>query len=513
MTTDRRPARAAGPQGMGWAGRRAGIGDALGRVALGLAICFGLLAGGAGYWQVFRASDLSRAPDDAAVIAASRTTVRGEITDRDGNRLAWSERDANGETFRVYASPALSGVLGYASLQWGNAGLERAWDAQLSGVASEDPLYDLTRKFRADPSDPQAIQSTLVLSLQEAAAAALGDSRGAVVMLNPRTGEVLALVSTPDFDASAVANPATSAEAFQALQNDAALPLLPRATLGRYVPGSIFKIVTSVAALGSGAITVDTSYPEQPAAETDGLLVSGFRVRDGHHPATGDKALSYPEAVEVSCNIYFALTGLKTGGDQLVQWADRLGFDAPIPFDLPTATSQVTGGGGSFGGGFSDAVELANAAYGQAETLVTPIQMALVAATVANDGVLMKPHLMLSATGHSGTRTVGPEALRQVTSSSIAAIIGAAMRRAVDGDLGRQFTAGAQVKGLAVAGKTGTAQLDPGLNPHSWFIGFAPADDPQIALAVIVEQGGHGSERAAPIAGDLFRAWQAWAGG
>ncbi|HYN69468.1 MAG TPA: penicillin-binding transpeptidase domain-containing protein, partial [Candidatus Eisenbacteria bacterium] len=297
MTSDRRAARPTGSPGQGWAGRRAGIGDALGRVALGLAICFGFLAGGAGYWQVLRASDLSRAPDDAAVIAASRTTVRGEISDRDGNRLAWSERDANGETFRVYASPSLSGVIGYASLQFGKAGLERAWDAQLSGVASEDPLFDLTRKFQADPSDPQAIQSTLVLSLQEGAVAALGDSRGAVVMLDPRTGEVLALASTPVFDASAVANPATSAATFEALQNDASLPLLPRATVGRYVPGSIFKIVTSVAALGSGSITVDTTYPEQPAAETDGLLVSGFRVRDGHHPATGDTALTYPEAI------------------------------------------------------------------------------------------------------------------------------------------------------------------------------------------------------------------------
>ena len=512
MTADRRAARPTGSPGQSWAGRRAGIGDALGRVALGLAICFGFLAGGAGYWQVLRASELSRAPDDAAVIAASRTTVRGVITDRDGNQLASSERDANGETYRVYASPSLSGVIGYASLQFGNAGLERAWDAQLSGVASEDPLYDLTRKFRADPSNPQAIQSTLVQSLQEAAVAALGDNRGAVVVLDPRTGEILALASTPVFDASAVANPATSAATFEALQNDASLPLLPRATLGRYVPGSTFKIITSVAALGSGAITVDTSYPEQPAAEGDGLLVSGFRVRDGHHPATGDKALDYTEAIEVSCNIYFALTGLRTGGATLVEYADRLGFDAPIPFDLPTAASQVTGGGGSFGGGFSDDVELANAAYGQAETLVTPLQMALVAGTVANGGVLMKPHLMLSSTGRSGTRTVSPETWRRVIPASIAGEITTAMRQAVEGTLGRQFTAGAQVEGLAVAGKTGTAQLDPGLNPHSWFIGFAPADSPQVALAVIVEQGGHGSDRAAPIGGDLFRAWQAWAG-
>jgi peptidoglycan glycosyltransferase len=495
--------------GSGWARRRVGIGDSLGRVALVLALAFAALAGGAGYWQVLRASELSTSPDDASVIAASRTTVRGEISDRDGKSLASTRRDANGETYRVYASPALSGVIGYASRQFGNAGLERSWDAELSGVASADPLYDLTRKFRAEPSDPQAIQSTLSLSLQVAAANALGGLKGAVVMLDPRTGEVLALVSSPVFDASAVANPTTSDATFAALQGDASLPLLPRATLGRYVPGSIFKIVTSIAGLGSGAISVDTTFEQQPAAEETGLLVSGFRVRDGHHPATGSKALGYDEAIEVSCNIWFALAGLQTGGAQLVDWAGRLGFGAAIPFDLPTAVSQVTGGGGGAPGGFTDDVELANAAYGQAETLVTPLQMALVASTVANGGVLMKPHLMLATTGSNGTSTIEPETLRRVLPDSVAGAIRDAMVQAVQGDLGRQFTSGAQVEGVTVAGKTGTAQLDPGLNPHSWFIGFAPAEQPRVVIAVIVEQGGHGSERAAPIAGSLLANWLA----
>ena len=117
--------------------------------------------------------------------------------------------------------------------------------------------------------------------------AALGKHRGAVVMLDPKTGEVLALASTPTYDASAIGNPTTARAAFEALQADPAQPLLPRATLGRYVPGSVFKIVTAVAGLGSGAITPDTTYKQQPAAEKNGLLVDGFRVRDGHHPETG----------------------------------------------------------------------------------------------------------------------------------------------------------------------------------------------------------------------------------
>jgi len=305
--------------------RRPGIGTTLGRIGLAMSVAFGALAAGAGYWQVWRSADLSSAPDDAAVVAASRRVVRGEITDRDGGRLAWSAEDENGEPYRVYSSRSLSGVLGYASRAYGTAGLERSYDAELSGVTSADPVQQLLRKFRADPSDPQAMQATLATPLQEAAVAALGGDSGAVVMLDPRTGEVLVLASTPTYDASAIANPATSTATFEALAaDDVTRPLLPRATQGRYVPGSVFKIVTAIAALGSGAVDGQTTFEQQPAAEADGLLVSGFRVRDGHHPKTGSAALNFLEATEVSCNIWYALAGLETGGDRLIEWADRV---------------------------------------------------------------------------------------------------------------------------------------------------------------------------------------------
>jgi peptidoglycan glycosyltransferase len=496
-----------------YAGRRIGIGTALSRVGLIFALAFGSLALGAGYWQVIESQNLSRSQDDAAIIAAARNVKRGEITDRDGVRLAWNERDRNGEPYRVYASNALSGVIGYASRQYGTAGLESAWNAQLSGVVSADPLRDLVRKFQVDPSDPQALRSTLVLQLQEAAVAALGRTRGAVVMLDPRSGEVLALASTPTFNASGIANPQTSTRVFDRLREDERQPLLPRATQGLYVPGSAFKIVTSIAALGSGAVSPDTTYPEQPKAETRGWLIDGFRVRDGHHSVTGARALDYAQAIEASCNIWFAMTGVRTGGEALAEWAARLGFGAPLDFDLPTQPSQVTNGGGDSGGGFKDRVEVANAAYGQAEVLVTPLQMALVAATVANDGILMRPHLVLEATGKSGTTRVQPAVLERVVAPGIAHEIASAMRLAVAGDIGRIFTAGADVRGLDVAGKSGTAELDPGLSPHSWFIGFAPVDDPQVAIAVLVERSGGGSVKASPIAGDLLRAWRRWRSG
>lgn len=482
------------------------IGGAIVRAGVVLLLAFGGLAGGAGYWMVVRGPELATAPDNPAVIAARRSAVRGHIRDRDGTILAGSRRDANGEPYRVYADDALAPVIGYASARYGTAGLERSYDAQLLGLPGVDPAADLLAKFTGERADPADLTLSLSLALQRAAVRLLAGDRGAVVMLDPRTGEILVLASTPTFDASAIADPASAAAAFAAVIDDPSSPLLPRATQGRYVPGSAFKIVTAIAALGSGAIEPATTFPEQPAAERTGLLVSGFRVRDGHHPSTGRRALDLVGATEVSCNIYFALAGLRTGGGALADWAGRLGFGEPIPFDLPTATSQVTGGGGPLPGGFADEVELANAAFGQAEVLVTPLQMALVAGTVANDGVLMRPHLVTATESErGGRRTIEPEPWRTVLPVAGARAIREAMTRAVEGDLGRRFTSGADVPGMLVAGKSGTAELGGTGEPHSWFVGFAPADDPVVAIAVIVERGGRGGERAAPLAGEMLR--------
>ena len=483
--------------------RRRPLGRTIVHVAIVLALAFGILAGAGGYWAVIRSSELSRSPYDPAVIAASRTVPRGAIIDREGNVLTHNEEDANGELYRRYSGPEISHVVGYASPRYGRAGLELAYDAELAGLAG-DPLADALRKFGTNPYDPKDLHLAMSWDLQRAAVRALGNRRGAVVMIDPRNGEVLALASTPTYEASAITDPSTSDQAFEALRDDPAEPLLPRSTLGRYVPGSVFKIVTAIAGLGSGAITPDTTYAKQPPAEKNGLLVEGFRIRDGHHPETGTKRLDLVDATEVSCNIWYALTGLETGGDQLVQQAERLGFGAPIPFDLPTAPSQVTNGSGSAPGGFVDDVELANAAYGQGETFVTPFQMALVAATVANGGDLMKPRLVTALSGRGGTRQIGPSTLAHVVDPADAAAINRAMVQAVEGPLGRRFTTGARVPGVTTAGKSGTAELGGSGEPHSWFIGFAPAEAPTIAIAVLVEQAGRGAEVAAPIAGDLM---------
>jgi peptidoglycan glycosyltransferase len=483
------------------AGRMVGL-------AIVITLAFGGLAAGAGYWQVVRADELVTAPTDAANLAAARTALRGRILDRDDRVLARTRRTEDGTPYRVYADDSVSHPVGYASERYGAAGLERAFGAELTGATGSDALARALAKFLPPEDRRLDIRTSLSLSLQRRAVRLLGDDRGAVVMLDPRTGEVLAMAATPTFDAGAIADPETARSAFEALQDDPAAPLLNRATLGRYVPGSVFKIVTAIAGLGSGSVDRTTAYPEQPPAEEDGLIVSGFRITDGHHPFTGDRELDLIGATEVSCNIWYALTGLETGGANLDAFARRLGFYGQIPFDLPTASSQLTNGGGPLPGGFADDVELANAAYGQGEVLVTPLQMALVAATVANGGEMMQPRLVTAFIDRQGGETtVGPTSLGRVLDAGRNEAIVQAMTEAVEGELGRLFTDGAKVPGVPTAGKSGTAQLGGAGEPHSWFIGFAPADAPTVAIAVVVEQGGRGGERASPLAGNLLRAY------
>jgi peptidoglycan glycosyltransferase len=501
---DRRPTGPGGPWTSGGSLRPVGLNVA--RVGLAFAVAFGVLAAGAGYWQVVDSQRLSDAPDNPAVVAAAANATRGRIVDRNGTVLAETRRDASGHPYRVYRDPAMSQVIGYASPLFGSAGLERTYGPELLGVARPDPVSDLLKKFDPDPTDPQSLTLTISLDLQRAALRGLGSDRGAIVMLDPKTGAILALASTPTYDASRVTDPdsAKARAAFDRLRNDDRLPLLPRATQGQYVPGSVFKIMTAIAALGSDAITASTVFPEQRKAERDGLVVNGFRIRE--HAGVPVRDYDLAGATEVSSNIFYALAALKTGGQALADWADKLGFGGPIPFELPTRPSQVTNGGGTFGGGFSDATELANAGYGQAETLVTPLQMALVAATVANDGVLMKPYCVSTVSGKaSGTRTTEPEVLSRILGIPDARAIQHAMQQAVEGRLGRQFTTGAAIPGVPTAGKSGTAELGGSGEPHSWFIGFAPVEDPQIAIAVLVEQGGRGGARAAPLGGQLMR--------
>jgi peptidoglycan glycosyltransferase len=480
------------------------IAGSLLRLSLALAVGYVGLAGGLAYWQVLEANRLTTDPLNPLVLAAARTAPRGSIVDRSGNVLARNVPRNGAEQLREYPYAVAAPVVGYRSNVFGTAGLERAYDAQLTGLISLRPADELLRKFRDQPYNPSDLATSLDIELQQKAADLLGSQAGAIVAIEPSTGRVLALVSSPTFDPNAIVDPQTGRRYVADLQARADSPLLNRATQGLYVPGSVFKIVTATAGLDSGAIAPTTTFENQPDEYDTGFLVEGFRVHDFPRRVQLDHPLDFYEATEVSSNIWYAHAGLQTGPEALAEYAARLGFGQRIPFDLPTSPSQVNGGEGPLFG-FRDNVELANASYGQAEVLVTPLQMALVACSVANDGLLMHPKLVDEVRGSDGSVTqIGPSPWVQVMSPNAAQVITDAMRLAVEGRFGREFAGGAQVPGVPTAGKSGTAELAEGEAPHSWFIGFAPADAPQIAVAVIVEGGGAGAQRAVPIGGQLM---------
>ena len=481
------------------------VGRSLLPLALSLAVAYAALAGGLAYWQVVQAQALTADPLNPLSLAAARDAPRGTIYDVNGVVLARNVRGPNGERLREYDYPYAAPVIGYSSATFGTAALERTYDGQLTGLVSLNPGDELLRKFRGQPYDPADLHLSLDINLERAAVDLLGDQKGAIVAIEPATGRVLALVSSPTYNPNRIVDPQGGRDYMASLQSGDDSPLLDRATQGLYVPGSVFKIVTSIAGLGSGAINPQTTYPDQPGELQTGFLVDGFRIHDFPRTVQTDHPLDYAEALEVSSNIWFAHAGLDTGAQNMQDWAARLGFGERIPFDLPTSPSQLTSGGGPLDG-FQDRVELANAAYGQGEVLVSPLQMALVAATIANHGTLMRPSLVDYLTSSDGSVTrLEPQTWTQVCSSETALTIGDAMQQAVEGQYA--VASAAKVPGVPTAGKSGTAQVGPGLAPHSWFIGYAPADAPRIVVAVIVEGGGLGSQRAVPMGGRLMSAY------
>ena len=485
--TPRRPPRVAG---------------SLLRVSLALAVGYSALAAGLLYWQVVQAQQLTTDPLNPIVIQAARDAPRGTIYDVNGKVLADNVPGSNHQ--REYPYVVAAPVTGYRSDIFGTAGLEATYDAQLTGLAGLSSGSDLLRKFSSQAYDPADIHTSLDISLQQAAANLLGDQHGAVVAIEPSTGRILALVSSPTYDPNKVVDPNHGRNYVASLQTSNDSPLLDRATQGLYVPGSVFKIVTSIAGLASGAITADTTFPDQPGEIQTGFLVDGFRIHDFPRKVQTDHPLDYSEALEVSDNIWFAHAGLATGPQAMVDWAARLGFGQRIPFDLPTSPSQVNDGTGPLDG-FRDNVDLANAAYGQSDVLVTPLQMALVASTIANNGLEMKPKLVDYLQTSDGTVThVDPQPWNQVIDQQVDATIAAAMIQAVEGQYGKLFAGGAAIPGVTTAGKSGTAQLGGNAAPHSWFIGYAPAEAPRIAIAVIVEGGGAGAQKAVPMGGQLM---------
>ena len=443
----------------------------------------------AGYWGVIAASDLTGNPEynRYRLIEAENRDLRGRFLDRHGRPLAWSKRTPDGQV-REYADPSLGHVVGYHSHLYGDSNLEESLAKYLNASVGLSPQYQLQSKLLAQPKQGADVTLTIDESVQKAAEAALGQSRGAVVALNPRSGEVLALVSHPGY------NPTTLDDDWETLTQDEGAPLLNRATQGMYATGSTFKVVTLAALLDAGVVRNE----DQVECQRE-ILVEGYRIVSENQPAELTQT-DVAHAFAYSCNTAFANLGLRLGGPRLEQAARQFGFEQVPPFDLPTSASYVY----VTPDFLLSQPALAATAFGQGQLQASPLQMALVAAAIANDGPIARPFLVSQISSVEGAvlyqsepklwlQATSPETARQVKEDMVLAVR-------------EGWSAKAAIDGVTVAGKTGTAEIGGGRDPHAWFIGFAPAENPRVAVAVIIENGASGPAQAAPLAKQVMEA-------
>jgi len=452
--------------------------------------------------QVFRAGSLRADPRNQRVLLDEYSRQRGQIT-AGGQLLAYSvSTNSHYRFLRVYPNPfAYAPVTGFYSLRYSSSGLERAEDAVLNG--SDQRLFGRRLADFFTGRDPRGgnVDTTIVPRVQKAAWEAMqqgcdGPCKGAVVALEPSTGKVLAMVSSPSYDPNLLAShdAAEQGRAWQQLRDDPASPLTNRAIAETYPPGSTFKVITTAAALQSG-ITPDDQLTAAPRIR---LPNSTATLENYADTPCGDKpTASLREAFARSCNTAFVELGIRIGAEALRSTAQAFGLDSqPDPIPLEVAESTV--------GPMPDAAALGMSSMGQKDVAMTPLQNAEVAAAVANSGVLMQPYLVESLKGPdlSNIATTTPEEQRRAVSPEVAAKLTDLMIGA------EQFTQqkGA-IPGVQIASKTGTAEH--GTNPrstppHAWYIAFAPAQSPKVAVSVLIENGGDrlsatGGALAAPI--------------
>ncbi|MCB0078399.1 MAG: penicillin-binding protein 2 [Anaerolineales bacterium] len=455
--------------------------------------CFMLIAIGAGYWGVVRASEL-QARDLRRQIERELKLDRGRILATDNSVMAETVFDDEGLAQRVYPYPNLAPVLGYWTFRYGKGGLEAAYDDYLAGRRGQRGL-DVFDELMHEPVIGADIVTTIRPALQVRADELLDElgGRGAIIVMEANTGRILALASRPTYD------PNLYAEQAEALVVDEAQPTLNRATQGLYTPGSVFKILTLAGALNADLAPPEAAYPQQPYDAPGIFFVEGFPIREGSDRPYNNYPFDLYHALSYSSNVTFAQLALALGPDGMREMARTFGFGEEIPFDgLPTAASEL--GSDAF---LLDRVGLANTGYGQGQLLVSPLEIALVTAAVANGGIMPQPQIVQQIRSRTGDTLADfpPRGWKRPMSEGVAAEVRQAM--IVSGSEG--FARAGAPEGIAVGGKTGTAQLGGDNEPHSWYTAFAPAEGPQIVVTVIVENAGAGGDVAAPIARELIR--------
>jgi peptidoglycan glycosyltransferase len=470
-----------------------GAGRRLRRLAFFFVVFYFILSGLLVYWQVVRAPDLVNRPDDPRLYAAILAVHRGAIVDRRGT-IVEQTTFQDGYPIRSLYDSSLSPVIGYHSQQYDNSGLESAYNDYLNGDAASQPLDNEVRRILHQPVLGDTLQLTIDDRIQHIANAALGDGAGVALVADPRNGQILAMVSKPTFNASRIDEPGYWAS----LQTSDGR-LLNRALDGLYPPGSIFKTVTLATALADHTYTLQSTFSGVDA--TGPLFVGGAELTTAaNNLPPGLDQVTLEDAFKYSDNIVFANVGLKLGGQALVDGAARFGVGQPIPFDLPVSASDVTTSTSTL-----NEYNVATSAFGQAGVQVTPLQVLLVDEAIANHGSIMLPTIVQRVRAPSGEVLLDnrPQVWKQALDPAIAQQVAEAMVDAVNGPGASGYAA--QLPGVVVAGKTGTAQVG-GANspPHAWFMAFAPAGQPRLAVVVLKENGGEGSAVAAPIARQIL---------
>lgn len=435
------------------------------------------------YWVIWRGPELLDLPNNARTVEFERRIQRGRILDRTGQVLAETRLTDKGPV-RVYHYPALAPVLGFYSFRYGVGGIEAAFNEELRGNISANAVEALRHRLFHEPVVGYDVYLTLDLRLQQEADRLLGNRRGAVILLD-RDGSVLAMASHPSYD------PNRFDETFQQLSSDPSAPLVNRATQGLYPPGSTWKTETLAAALDAGITRPDRIYND--GAET--LVVRGFPIRCNNNPP-GVNSFDLVHAFGYSCNLTFARLALELGALRYTDYAQRFRAHTDLPFEIPVAKSQIANTD------LSNEVLLASTGFGQGELQVTPLAIAMIGATIANDGQMPRPHLLSEIKDKTGQRLRGPDTgilgtpIKPETAAEVRSIMEVAV---TDG-----YASNAKVQGVRVGGKTGTAETGRQTRPHAWFIGIAPIDAPRYIVVVMIENGGEGSTEAAPLAGRLL---------
>ena len=481
------------------------------RVAVVVLVAFLALLAAPLYWQVVAADRLANDPRNTRVLIKEYSIERGAIVLADRSEVARSVRSRQRgdplEFVRRYPQGERYGmVTGFYSLVFGRTLAEQEFNSFLLGRAPEQFGQNVTDLLTARETPGGTLVLTLDRAAQEAAEAALRQRKGAVVALDPRTGAVLAMTTFPRYDPNDLSShdPEQIRRNWNRLVDDPDGPLLNRAAGALYPPGSTFKVVTAAAALENG-VSTNQELPSPPVFD---VPQTSADIRNFGGSSCGDGSLTLPEALRISCNTTFAGLGVELGDEKLAAEAEKFGFNEPSPYELPAATSSIPD--------TQDVPATAQSAIGQRDVRVSPLQMASVAATIANGGRRMAPFVgrqVLSAEGGVVKRFEGDD-LGQAIPERVADDLRDMMLGVVEQGTG----VAAQIPGLQVAGKTGTAQHARGKDPHAWFIGFTSSGDRAIAVAVVVEEGGDvgseitGGRTAAPVAKAVMQAYMGGGG-